>query len=148
MTIDEALTIIKQSKECFIVWRTDTGEIVKVNSLGMEVTPESFVQHLSEMTADVDVKKTDKTIQHASQFRNSDKVDKEYLEKQRDDFLSLNLRVKILNQWMEQSVNELILILETKNFPFPTDEEDIYILLERLFDFHWQELGMSELKRL
>ena len=148
MTIEEALKIIKQSEECFIVWRTDTGEIVKVENLGKKLSPEDNLEYLSEMTADIDVEETDKSIQYASQFRSSDMIDRNYLEEQRDDFQKMTLRVKALNQWTEQSVNESISILETNNFPYPTAESDTYILLEGLFDFKWQEISKPELERL
>lgn len=148
MTIDQALEIIKQSEECLIVWRTDTGEIIKVENLDKKVSPENFLEHLSLMPSNLNEKESGKLIQYASGFRTSKDIDKQYLEKERDEYLKMDLRVKIINQWTEQLVGELISILETQDFPYPIDEDDIYILLERIFDFHSQELGETELKRL
>lgn len=148
MTIEEALKIIKQSEECYIVWRTDTGEIVKVENLGENVSPEDRFEYLIDLTADTNTRETDKSIQYASQFRSSEMIDRTYLEEQRDDFLEMNLRVRVLNQWTEQSIIETISIIETNNFPYPTTESDTYILLERLFDFKWKEIGEPELDRL
>lgn len=148
MTIDEALRIIKQSKECLIVWRTDTGEIVKIENLNKEVSPENFLEYLSLMPSNLDDEETGKPIRFASGFRMSKDIDRKYLEEQRDEYLEMNLRVKILNQWTEQPVGELISILETQDFPYPASKSDTHILLEKLFDFHWQEIGESELKRL
>lgn len=148
MTIDEALEIIKQSEEVLIVWRTDTGEIVKVENLDKKVSPENFLEHLSLMPSNLNDEESGKLIQYASGFRTSKDIDKQYLEKERDEYLEMDLRVKILNQWTKQPIGELISILETGNFPFPTTQRDTYILLESLFDFHWQEIGQSELQRL
>jgi len=104
------------------------------------------------MFSKVDVEETDETIRIVGTFIISDQIDKEYLEKKRDDyvskFLRANLRGKVFNQWAEQPVNELISILERKDFSFPMGKNDKHILLEMLFDFRWQEINEPEIKRL
>jgi hypothetical protein len=147
MTIEEALKRIKQSAECFITWRMDTGEIVKVNNLSDNASHEENLEAFYKMTENVDVEKIDKTMRFAGGIHKSEKIDRKFLEVERDEYLRLKLRVEIFNQWTAQPVTKLIAILETGDFPYSTTEWDACNLLERIFDFHWQEIGEKELKR-
>ena len=146
MNIDEALQANKSSPECFVTFRQDTGEIREVKNLTSEASAEDRMARLFAATS------VPSGVPTVSRFLESASVTAESLndlvEETRRAYESMTARVKIINGWRYQSLSELVAILESGDFPYPTTQNDSYLLLEIIFDVRDTELNPALIRRL
>jgi hypothetical protein len=146
MNIDKALQAIKSSPECFVTFRADTGEILAVKNLTSEASAEDRMNCLYPATS------VPSGVPTVSRFLGSASVTAaslhDLVQEMRRAYESMTVRVKILNGWGYQSLSDLVAILESGNFPYPTTPNDSYLLLELIFDVRDSELNPALIRRL
>ncbi|HET6246765.1 MAG TPA: hypothetical protein VFE47_03625 [Tepidisphaeraceae bacterium] len=136
MTIEEAIRVANRFAECFVVWRTDTGEIVSVEAAGSSKQPDPNrnMKLLSEMGSKG-------TFPTKGRFLPVAMVTRELLQHEADECTRLNRRSLIFNQWSAWPPARLIEILERREFERPfVDTGDAHIILDHMFDLQADEL--------
>jgi len=132
MTIDEALEIASGTEKCWIVWNTDTGEILSVEEVqsgaGSGVL-EPRIQGLSRFPVPV-----------KSRYLESRNVTRELLERERDNTFRVKARTRILTDWYHAPVEALVRILERGEYSPPMQRDyDSGILVAHLWEAHRDE---------
>jgi hypothetical protein len=136
MTIEEAIRVANKFAECFVVWRTDTGEIVSVEPAGSSKEPDPIgnMKLLSKMGSKG-------TFPTKGRFLPVAMVTRELLQHEADECTRLNRRSLIFNQWSASPPARLIEILERREFERPfVDTGDAHIILDHMFDLQADEL--------
>jgi len=134
MTIDEALTKIKQKDRCWVIWDSDTGEVLSVdrfernNSLG---SPNRC--QIGRLLTSANISRT-------------------VLELQERDILRANLRGRILTEWYEAPFENVLLLLERGQYEEPMQKDfDSDYLVDHLWKVHrddWQPVARVRLSTL
>jgi len=152
MDIDEALNLIQQTAEGYVVWRVDNGEIVRITTRNEGLRAEDRFAGLPRTidTADPNAEGDDTTqaIEYLSSPFIAAEVTRAFLELQRENLIQQHLRITMFTNWARRPADYLVATLETGSYPPAGSRSDDYILIEYLFDFHWQELNESLLDRL
>ena len=146
MNIDETLQVIRSSPECFVTFRADTGEILAIKNLTREASAEDRMACLYPATS------VPSGVPTVSRFLVAASVNAASLhalvEETRRAYESMTDRVKIFNGWRYQPLSDLVAILESEDFPYPTTPNDRYLLLELIFDVRDEELNPALIRRL
>jgi hypothetical protein len=141
MTIDEALLEIGKTERCWVVWSTETGEILSV----------------SEMNARPEGKELFSRLQHLHQYQTpargrvlvSAKVSRQPLEQDRADIGRVKARIGVLTLWYSLPCEDLIRIIEVGEYSFPmVRDNDSCILVDHLWHLHRDELTQELQQRL
>ncbi|MGV3723245.1 MAG: hypothetical protein ACO1SX_20280 [Actinomycetota bacterium] len=144
MTINEALEAIDDGQACWIVWNTDSGEILAVSSLDPDASPEERARLLQELSGfDVPVK--------ARYFGPGD-VTRQALLHERDETDRVKTRKSILTGWAAASVEELVAVLERGEYPPPMQKDfDSRVIVDHLWSLHraeWDDAVQSRLRAM
>jgi hypothetical protein len=147
MNTEDALRIIKKSPECLVTLRADTGEILTVKNLSATASADDRMACLFNTDGIGQA-----GVPTVSRFLGSASVTAaslhDLVEETRRAYESMTARVKILNGWRYQSLSDLVAILESGDFPYPTTLNDSYLLFELIFDVRDTELDSALIRRL
>jgi hypothetical protein len=135
MTIDEALERIAGTRNCWVVWREDSGEIVSVTGWDHSPTREQFGQSLTSMGNGA-------TSSTKGRFLESAKVTRGLLEAEVRETARTRERVSIYNQWATAPTERLVGLLDGGDYAEligPSHGRDYLIRL--LYRLRWHELG-------
>jgi hypothetical protein len=127
MTIDEALRRSATMQNCWLVWRTDTGELISLED------------------ADTCGKTLDKSpFPTKARWLPTSDVTRDLLEDEADACHQTNRRGAILNQWARSPVEVLVQIMEHAEYEQPyVGPDDAKIVMEYIFHLHADELILS-----
>ena len=141
MTIDEALLEIRKTELCWVVWSTETGEILSV----------------SEMSARPEGTELFSRLQHLHQYQTpakgrvlvSAKVSRQSLEQDRTDIGRVKARIGVLTLWYSLPCEDLIRILEVGEYAFPmARDNDTCVPVDHIWHLHRDELTQELQQRL
>lgn len=141
MTIDEALVQIRETKGCFVVWNSETGEILSVSGMNPHPDGKELFSRLETMG--------DHGVPVKSRYFDSSKVTRQVLEKEQAETARIKMRVHILTQWTAAPAQDLLRTLETAEYSYPmARDHDSSIVVDHLWRVHRDELTNHEQERL
>jgi hypothetical protein len=141
MDIDTALNLIREIPEGYIVWQVDNGEIVRVIPFKEEDDPK-------KRFADLPRTINGRVIEYVGGPYQPNEITRSYLEQAQAEYIKVHLRITMFTDWARQSAEQLVTVLETGDYPPAGNGSDDHILIEYLFEFHWQELNQVLRNRL
>jgi hypothetical protein len=141
MTIDEALVKIRDTQRCFVVWNSETGEILSVSEMNPHPDGKELFSRLESMG--------DHGLPVKSRYFDSSSVTRQVLEKEQAETVRIKMRVHILTQWAAASAQDLLHTLETAGYSYPmARDHDSRIIVDHLWRVHRDELTNHEQERL
>jgi hypothetical protein len=111
---EQALAIIKQHDECYVVWATDQNAIVAVHPIPKGAKTEDRFAALSNMKFDYSGPKK-------GRFLSSSTTSLQTLLDEAHETDRVAERVRIFNSWEQLRNDELLTILGSADFPEPMD---------------------------
>jgi hypothetical protein len=142
LTNEEALRLIKQCDECFVVWATDRNVVVAVHPLPNNATGKDRLQAMESFG-------TDYEGPTMGRFFTSKNVTLQMLRDVQASTSRVARRVEIFNSWNRYTVDELIDVVIKRRFFEPMDEyHGSRHIVERLYKIHSPWLTESQLTRL
>ena len=142
LTNDQALEIIKQHNECYVVWATDKNVIVAVHPIPANATAEDRFTALEAMSTDYNGPTKGRFLSAASTTLQT-LID----ESKETDRIAA--RVEIFNSWKNCSIDQLIDIVVKAEFSEPMDVfHGTSHLAERLYKIHGPFLATHQINRL
>jgi hypothetical protein len=147
LTNEEALRLIKECEECFVVWATDQNAIVAVHPIPKEEDPTKRV--ITNVEA-ISAMKTDYEGPTKGRFfLNPRDVTLQTLLDEQAETDRVAKRVAIFNSWKNCGIDELIDILIERRIHKPMDvfHGSSYIV-DRLYKIHGPQLTERHLARL
>jgi hypothetical protein len=137
MTIHDALELISQTKQCWVVWSSTTGEVLEVTDAA-RAEPHAHVDSLKQYSGPVQTRWFD-----------SAKVSRKVLEEQARDIARVKERSATLAVWTSAPLEDLLRILESDKFSYPmARDSDSRILIDHIWKFHRAELETAGQLRL
>lgn len=141
MTIEEALEEARQTKACWIVWNTDTGEILSVTGTDPNASPEDRFADLRRLS---DFKVPVKARHVASRD-----VTRQFLVAEQRDTDRVRTRGDVLIAWSSAPVEALLQVLERGEYQPPMRKDfDSTIIVDHLWEAHRDELAGDIRRRL
>jgi hypothetical protein len=142
LTNQQALDIIKQHEECYVVWATDRNAIVAVHPMPADANVEDRFKALAGMSTDYDGPTKGRFLSGAT--TTLDTLIEEANETER-----IETRVRIFNSWEHRSVDDLISIVRNVDFTAPMDAgHGSDHIVERLYKIHGPQLNETQISRL
>jgi hypothetical protein len=141
-TNEQALELIKQHEECFVVWATDKKMIVAVHPIGKGAGMVERVAALEAMSSDHPGPTKGRLLSSASTTLQT-------LEDEVNEIDCVAKRVAIFNSWAYCPIDELIGILRTASFDVPMDvRHGSNHIVDRLYKTHGPHLDKAQLMAL
>jgi len=138
----EAMALIKQTEQCFVVWDTALNEVIEVQCIESNPSPEQFMGTLGS-TRSVTTNPT------KGRFLISAKVTMAALEAEQADTIRIRDRIRIFDSWQRCTNDELIRILERQDFQQPMDSyHGSHVIVRMLYRLRASRLSEGELERL
>ncbi|MAS93782.1 MAG: hypothetical protein CMO55_11375 [Verrucomicrobiales bacterium] len=142
LTDEEALKLIKQHEQCYVVWATDRNTIVAVHPLPVDAKPEDRIKALGEM-------KTDYSGPTKGRFLSPATTTLQTLKDEAQETEQIARRISIFRSWEHQPAEELIEVIFNADFTSPMDpRHGTNHLVERLYKVHGPFLTEENLDRL
>jgi hypothetical protein len=141
MTIDEALLKIQETQRCFVVWNSETGEILSVSRMKEHPDGKELLSHLQDIgTFGSPVK---------ARYFESSKVTRQVLEKEQAETERVKTRVRVLTQWAAAPSADLLRVLEAGAYSYPmARDNDSRVIVDHLWRVHRDELTEHTQMRL
>lgn len=140
-TIEQALELIKQHDECFVVWATDKKMIVAVHPIGNGAGMLGQLAALEAMSSDY-LGPTRGRFMSASTTLQT-------LADEVNEIDRVGRRVAIFASWGHCAIDELIAILRTASFDVPMDVHHGSVhIVNRLYKIHGPHLDDAQLAAL
>ena len=128
MTIEEALTRIREAGRCFVIFDADTGEVLEVRGAEEATTPGAIVGTMGTAA------KAHGSVK--GRFFDGAAITREALEHEAKESRQVAARVSILSRWSVMPAEELVRILETDEFGPPMDAfHGPRVVIGRIFDY-------------
>ena len=141
-TNEQALEIIKQHDECYVVWATDKNTIVAVHPIPPDAGAKGLFTALSAM-------KTDYQGPTKGRFLSSARTTLQTLIDESHETERIATRVKIFNSWTRCTIDELIEILLRADFHDPMDaSHGSSHIAKRLYKIHGPNLTGRHVEQL
>jgi hypothetical protein len=141
MTIDEALEKVRRTEACWIVWNTDSGEILSVTGTAADASPQDLFRHLQGLSASGAPVKT--------RHFQSRSVTRQLLVQESEETDRFKTRGSVLTAWSGAPVEELLQLLERGDYPPPMQKDfDSKIIVDHLWKAHRDELVAATQRRL
>ena len=141
-TNEEALRIIKEHDECFVIWATDQNRIVAIHPLPADASEGDRFNALASMSTDYEGPKKGRFLQSRA-------VTLQTLLDEQADTDRISKRVDIFNSWTTCGSDELIDILVNQRFHEPMD---VFYgstrIINCLYKIHGPQLTGEQLARL
>lgn len=142
LTNEQALEIIKQHDECYVVWAMDRNAIVAVHPVRQNVALEDRTDCVFGMSTDYKGPTKGRFLSSASTTLQT--LIDEAAENDR-----VAKRVAIFNAWGRASIDDLIAVLEDADFENPMDPfHGSQFIVERLYKIHGPALTGEQISRL
>jgi hypothetical protein len=141
MTIDEALEIVRQTESCWIVFNSETGEVLSVAGDRPEETAQDMAAHLGTLSSFNQPVKT-------RHFKSAG-VTREVLERERGESERVRTRVRVLTGWSKATTEELLQVLERGQYDYPMNKDfDSRVIVDDLWELRRDELTLPARERL
>ena len=141
LTDEEALKLIKQHEECYVVWATDRNAVVAVHPMPAIAEPEDRIAALGEM-------KTDYPGPTKGRFLSSATTTLQTLRDEARETDRIDGRQRIFRSWEHLPPAELIEIVVRADFSWPMDSfHGTSHLVERLYKIHGPALTDEDLEK-
>jgi hypothetical protein len=142
LTNKEAIYLIKECDECFVIWATDQNSVVAVHPLPSNATTKDRIRAL--MSIMNDYKGPIKV-----RFLNSKNITRQTLQDEQAEEDRCAKRREIFNSWNHCTIDELIRIVIKQHFYHPMDVRNgSSHIIERLYKIHGPELTNTHLATL
>ena len=141
MTIDEALEIVRRTDGCWIVFNSDTGEVLSVAGDRPEATAQDMAAHLGTLSGFNQPVKT--------RHYKSAGVTREVLEREQGESERVRTRVRVLTEWSRAPTEELLQLLERGRYDYPMNKDfDSRVIVDDLWELRRDELTLPARERL
>lgn len=141
MTIDEALVKIRETQRCFVVWNSETGEILSVSEMNPHPEGKELFSRLQDMGKPGAPAK--------ARYFDSAKVTRQVLEKLQTETERIKTRVRVLTKWAAATSEDLLRILESGAYSYPmARDHDSRVIVDHLWRVHRNELTQDAQERL
>lgn len=141
MTIDEALKLIRQTEGCWVVFNSETGEVLSVVSDGPDETVQDRLVHLNTLSSYNQPVKT-RHFQSAT-------VTRQALDREKGESDRISTRVRVITQWSEATTEQLLQVLERGHYDYPMNKDfDSRVIVDHLWELHRGELDLAARKGL
>ena len=104
MTIDEALEMVRQTEECWIVFNSEKGEVLSVEENHPDETHQDMFAHLATLS------RFNQPVM--TRFFTSAEVTRKVLESQQSESERVRTRTRVLTEWSQAPTEKLLGILE------------------------------------
>ena len=139
LTNEEALRLIKECEECYVVWATDQNAVVAVHSISTE---DERLKALASM-------RTDYEGPTKGRFLKSKDVTIQTLQNEQAETTRIAARVAIFNAWTNCGIDALMDIVIERRFQEPMDVfHGSSHIINRLYKIYGPQLTRRHLARL
>lgn len=142
ITDEEALRLIKECDECYVVWATDQNAVVAVHPMPNSATAEDRSKVLASMSSDYNGPTK-------GRFLVSKDVTLQTLQAEHTETDRIQIRTNIFNSWTKFTVDQLIDVVTERRFCEPMDPfHGSSHIIERLYKIYSRNLTGDSLSRL
>ena len=140
MTIDEALEIVSQTEGCWVVFNSETGEVLSVAGDSPDETAQDRFAHLGTLSTFNQPVKT--------RYFQSAGVTREVLQREQGESVRVRTRVRVLTEWSKATTEELLQVLERGQYDDPMSKDfDSRVIVDHLWELHRDDLTDSVQER-
>lgn len=141
MTIDEALEMVRQTEECWIVFNSEKGEVLSVEENHPDETHQDMFAHLATLS------RFNQPVM--TRFFTSAEVTRKVLESQQSESERVRTRTRVLTEWSQAPTEKLLGILERGQYDYPMNKDfDSTIIVNLLWELRRDELTLPARERL